>query len=61
MICQLGKFELDSAFSENETAAFRQERILEGLGSFREVLEGSGRFQPERKVPEWFRKLHLEL
>ena len=52
MICQLGKFELDSGFSENETAAFRQERVPEGLGSFREVLEGSGRFQPERKVPE---------
>ena len=45
MICQLGKFELDSSLSENETATFRQERVPE-------VLEGSGRFQPERKVPE---------
>ena len=52
MICQLKKFELDSGLSGNETAAFRQERVPEGLGSFREVLEGSGRFQPERKVPE---------
>ena len=52
MICQLGKFELDSGLSENETAAFRQERVPEGLGSFREVLDGSGRFQPERKVLE---------
>ena len=52
MICQLGKFELDSGFFESETAVFRQERVPKGLGSFREVLEGSGRFQPERKVPE---------
>jgi hypothetical protein len=32
-------------------------RLRFGRKGFREVLEGSGRFQPERKVPESFQRV----